>query len=66
MHNVTNIINELNENNSSNYKLEVLKKHKDDLLLQRVLKMTSDKAVYNYGVGKKTLKKTFRNDYGLG
>ena len=59
MHNVTNIINELNENNSSNYKLEVLKKHKDDLLLQRVLKMTSDKAVYNYGVGKKTLKKLF-------
>ena len=56
MHNITNIINELNENNSSNYKLEVLRRHKEDLLLQRVLKMAADKAVYNYGVGKKTLK----------
>lgn len=59
MHNITNIINELNENNSSNYKLEVLRRHKEDILFQRVLKMAVDKAVYNYGVGKKTLKKLF-------
>lgn len=56
---ITQIINELNESNSSNYKLDVLKKYKDHLLLQRVLKMANDKAVYNYGVGKKTLKKLF-------
>lgn len=54
---IKSILDELNANNSSNYKLEILKKHKDNLLLQRVLKMTSDKVVYNYGFGKKSMKK---------
>jgi hypothetical protein len=45
---ITNIINELCENNGSNYKLDVLKKHKSNKLLQRVLKMAYDSTVYRY------------------
>jgi DNA ligase-1 len=56
---ITQIINELNESNSSNYKLDVLKKYKDHLLLQRVLKMALDKVQYNFVVGKKSLEKLF-------
>lgn len=52
---IYDIINELNENNSTNYKIEVLKKHKDNKLLQRVLKMTYDKAIYSYGITMKML-----------
>lgn len=46
--NVNHIIEELNSSNSSNHKIAVLKKHKDNALLQRVLKMTYDKVVYRY------------------
>lgn len=49
------ILNELNESNSSNYKLDVLKKHKDNELFKRVLKMAFDKVQYNYGIGRLTL-----------
>ena len=56
---MTEIINELNENNSTNYKLDVLKKHKDNELLKRVLKMTYDKVAYTYGV---TMKNVDRNN----
>jgi DNA ligase-1 len=45
---IADIINELCENNGSNYKIEVLKKHKSNELLQRVLKMTYDSTVYRY------------------
>lgn len=51
---IKEIVNELNESNSSNYKLEVLEKYSDNELLKRVLKMTYDKVSYNYGI---TLKK---------
>lgn len=54
---VYEILKELNESNSSNYKLEVLKKYKDNELLKRVLKMTFDKVTYNYGIGRLTLSK---------
>ena len=54
---IYNIIQELNENNSSNYKLEVLKKYQDNELLKRVLKMTYDKVQYNYYVTMKNVKK---------
>lgn len=42
------IIDELCASNSSNHKIAVLKKHKSDQLLQRVLKMTYDKVIYRY------------------
>lgn len=45
---IANIISELCENNGSNYKLEVLNKHKDNKLFSRVLKMTYDSVVYRY------------------
>lgn len=50
-------LGEINANNSSNYKLEVLKKYKDSELVKRVLKMTYCKVDYNYGIGKTTLQK---------
>lgn len=54
---VYEILKELNESNSSNYKLEVLKKHKDNELLKRVLSLANDKVKYNFGIGKTTLYK---------
>lgn len=44
------IINELNRDNGTNYKIDVLKGHKDNTLLHRVLKMTYDKVSYTYGI----------------
>jgi hypothetical protein len=44
------ILAELNESNSSNHKLEVLKKYSDNELLKQILKMTYDKVAYTYGV----------------
>lgn len=46
------IINELNENNSSNYKLDILKKHKDNVLFKRILKLTYDHVQYNFYIKK--------------
>lgn len=42
------IIEELCKENGSNYKLAVLKRHKENKLLARVLKMTYDKVIYRY------------------
>lgn len=49
---LTSIIAEINEENGSNYKLSVLKKHKDNELLKRVLRMTYDKVAFTYGIRK--------------
>lgn len=49
------IIQELNQENGSNYKMEVLRKHADNKLLQRVLKMTYDRATFTYGISIKSL-----------
>lgn len=57
MKTVYNILQELNENNSSNYKLDVLKKYKDNLELQRVLAFANDKVKYNFVIGKTSLEK---------
>lgn len=46
------IIQEFNETNSTNDKIEILKKYKDNELLKRVLKMTYDNIVFNYYVRK--------------
>jgi len=47
---ILTIFNELNESNSSLHKLSVLKKHQNNELLKRVLKMTYDKVEYTYGI----------------
>lgn len=52
---ISAIIAELNENNGSNYKMDVLRKYKDNALLQRVLKMTYDKVAFTYGVSVKAI-----------
>lgn len=52
---IKNIINELNKENGSNYKMGVLKKHKDNKQLQRVLKMCYDKVAFTYGVTMKNV-----------
>jgi DNA ligase-1 len=52
---IYNIIQELNAENGSNYKMDVLRKHADNELLQRVLKMTYDKVDFTYGVTMKNV-----------
>lgn len=47
---IYDIIDELNQENGSNYKMDVLRKHSDNELLKRVLKMTYDRATYTYGI----------------
>ena len=54
---VKKFVEEMNESNSSNHKLEVLKRYKDSETIKRVLKMTYDGVAYNYGIGKTTLQK---------
>ena len=49
------ILDELNLENGSNYKLSVLKKYQDNELLKRVLKMTLDKVKYTYGITMKNI-----------
>jgi len=52
---IHSIIEELNESNSLNHKMDVLKKHKGEKLLHRVLKMTYDKVAFTYGISLKKL-----------
>jgi DNA ligase-1 len=54
MNSVYSIIQELNENNGANHKMDVLRKHADNELLQRVLKMTYDKVDFTYGISQNT------------
>ena len=62
---IYSIIQELNIENGSNYKIKILQKHKDNELLKRVLRMTYDSVAYNYGVGKTTLAKlNYSNKFG--
>jgi hypothetical protein len=46
------ILNELNNSNSSNYKLEVLKKYSNNEDFKRVLELTYDRVKYTFGVKK--------------
>jgi len=61
MKTIYEIIQELNENNSSNYKLEVLRKYQDNELLKRVLKLAGDKVAYNFYVTMKNVTKPEEN-----
>lgn len=53
--NILSIINELNLDNWTNYKIDVLKKHSADELFKRVLAMAYDKAKYTYGITLKNI-----------
>jgi hypothetical protein len=53
---INEILKEMNESNSSNYKLEVLKKHKDNDLFKRVLALANDKVRYTFGVTMKNVR----------
>lgn len=52
---ILDIINELNLENGSNYKKDVLEKYKHSELLQRVLKMTYDNVQFTYGITMKNV-----------
>jgi len=52
---IPEIIKELNKENGSNYKIQVLKNYQDNELLQRVLKMAYDKVAYTYGISMKNI-----------
>lgn len=49
---IIDIINELNLENGSNYKLAVLEKYKDNETFKQVLEMTYDKVRFTYGIKK--------------
>ena len=46
------ILNELNESNSSNYKLDVLKKYKGNSELEKLLELTYNRNKYNFNISK--------------
>lgn len=51
------ILNELNESNSSNYKLDILKKYKDNSELKKLLELTYNRNKYNFNVSKNCIVK---------
>lgn len=51
------ILNELNLENGSNYKLKVLKKYQNNDLLKRVCEMTYDRVRFTYGMTLKSIDK---------
>jgi len=63
------ILQELNQENGSNYKMAVLRKYKDNELLKLVLKMAYDKVSYTFGIRKMLPvtenKGSFDLEYGL-
>ena len=59
---IIEILKEINESNSTNYKLSVLKKYKDNTELAKILKYTYDCVSYVYGVSKKSILNFPSND----
>ena len=49
------ILEELRSNNGSKHKMQVLKDNKDNMLLQRLLKMTYDRVDHTYGITMKSI-----------
>jgi len=52
---VYKIFEELNLDNGTTYKIDVLKKHSDNELLKRVFKMALDKVAFNYYIRKSSV-----------
>ena len=61
MNYIVSIIDELNKENGTNYKMSVLKKYQNDILLKKVLKMTYDTVDYTYGITMKNVKYNHKN-----
>jgi hypothetical protein len=55
--NIFDIIQTLRSNSGHIFKMGVLKEHADNKLLQRVLKMTYDKATFTYGISMKNVER---------
>lgn len=49
---IKDIINELNKSNSSNYKLDLLKKYKGNSELEKLLELTYNRNKYNFNISK--------------
>lgn len=60
------ILNELNLENGSNYKLKVLKKYQNNDLLKRVCEMTYDRVRFTYGMSLKNIDKFNETYIGSG
>lgn len=60
---IKQIIDELNVENGSNYKIKVLKKYADNELLKRVLKMTYDRVAFTYGATITQISKFYPEEY---
>jgi len=52
---IVEIIKEINLDNGTNYKIDILKKYSDNDLFRDVLAMTYDKAKYTYGITMKNI-----------
>lgn len=61
MNSIHEILEELNKENGTNYKLDVLRKYKDNETLKKVLKMAYDKTAFTYGI-RKIPEYTFKSD----
>ena len=60
---ILEIINEVNLENGSNFKKSIFKKHIDNELFKRVLKMAYDKVKYSYGITMKNIVYTPESNY---
>ena len=49
---IKDIINELNKSNSSNYKLDLLKKYHEDSVFKKLLELTYNRNKYNFNISK--------------
>ena len=49
---IKDIINKLNESNSSNYKLDLLKKYHEDSVFKKLLELTYNRNKYNFNISK--------------
>lgn len=63
---ITDILAELGSNSSKNFKLDILKKNKDNDVLKTILAMTYDKVTYTYGITMKNIKYTPEAIYAEG
>ena len=65
MKTIYRILQEFNESNSRNYKLELLEKYKDNKLFIEIYKLTYDRVMYNFGITLKNIKRGNSGDNDL-
>ena len=52
---ISDFLSELNESNSSNYKISTLKKYQNSEIVKQLLKLTYDKNNFNFGMSRTRL-----------